>query len=111
MAIISCPGCGKKVSDKAASCEHCGFLLGAHDTDSLAQQAALKRADRLNALITQQMVALLLFIAGLGGTFYDWGGEGWTSHISTVIAPSVAGVSFIWYAITRGRIFILKRQR
>lgn len=25
MALIQCPGCGKRISDKAAKCPHCGF--------------------------------------------------------------------------------------
>ena len=27
MALIKCPECGKKVSDKANSCIHCGYPL------------------------------------------------------------------------------------
>jgi hypothetical protein len=27
MALINCPECKKEISDKAASCPHCGFIL------------------------------------------------------------------------------------
>lgn len=27
MALIKCPECGNEISDKAASCPHCGFLI------------------------------------------------------------------------------------
>ncbi|WP_194755670.1 zinc-ribbon domain-containing protein [Aliidiomarina indica] len=110
MAIISCPGCGKKVSDKAATCEHCGFMLSAHDSESLVRKSRLQRSQQLSRLVSQQMLAILLFIAGIGAFFYDWGNTGigpWVPYIG----GSVAAISFVWYLITRGRIYMLKKQR
>ncbi|RUO36473.1 zinc ribbon domain-containing protein [Aliidiomarina sanyensis] len=110
MAIISCPECGKKVSDKAATCEHCGFLLGAHDSESLARKGRLQRSQKLSKLVSQQMLAILLFVAGIGASFYEWGTTGigpWMPYIG----GGVATFSFVWYLVTRGRIYVLKRQR
>lgn len=110
MAIISCPSCSKKVSDKAAVCDSCGFMLGAHDSDSLARKASAKRSMRLNQLVSHQMLAILLFIAGIGGTFYDWQQvQGW--QFMPYVSMAVAILSFVWYLVTRARIYILKRQR
>lgn len=108
MAIINCPDCGKKVSDKAASCEHCGFMLSAHDAESLQRKMMMKKSEKLNALIGQQMAAILLFIAGIAATFYDWSPEGWTRFMP-IVAMIGAGAGFIWYVITRGRVYMLKQ--
>lgn len=110
MAIISCPSCNKKVSDKAAVCDACGFMLGAHDSDSLVRKASAKRSMRVNQLVSHQMLAILLFIAGIGGTFYDWQQvQGW--QFMPHVSMAVAILSFVWYLVTRARIYILKRQR
>ncbi|WP_126765937.1 zinc ribbon domain-containing protein [Aliidiomarina iranensis] len=110
MAIISCPGCGKKVSDKAAVCGECGFMLGAHDVESLARKAQNQRAIKVSKLVSQQMLAILLFIAGIAGTFYDWAQlDGW--QFMPQVSMVVTVFSFVWYLVARARIYILKRQR
>ena len=35
MALVSCPECGKKISDAARSCPHCGYAI----RESLTNQA------------------------------------------------------------------------
>lgn len=110
MAIINCPGCMKKVSDRAAVCEHCGFMLGAHDAESLARKARTERSIRVNKLVSQQMLAIVFFVAGIGATFYDWSGSQVAAWMP-IAGPILAGASFIWYLITRGRIYWLKRQK
>jgi len=110
MAIINCPGCMKKVSDRAAVCDHCGFMLGAHDTETLARKARNQRSIRVNKLVSQQMLAIVFFVAGIGATFYDWQESGWES-VMPIVGPAVAGLSFAWYLVTRGRIYLLKRQK
>ncbi|WP_157957817.1 zinc-ribbon domain-containing protein [Aliidiomarina celeris] len=110
MAIISCPDCGKKVSDKAASCQHCGFMLGAHDAESLQRKMQMKKSEKLNALVGQQMLAILLFIAGIAASFYDWPEEGWQGYMP-IAALMVTGVGFMTYVITRGRMYLLKQGR
>ncbi|WP_366944958.1 zinc-ribbon domain-containing protein [uncultured Bilophila sp.] len=30
MALVSCPECGKEISDAAQSCPHCGYELKKH---------------------------------------------------------------------------------
>lgn len=109
MAIISCPSCGNKVSDKAATCNHCGFLLGAHDSESLARKARLQRSQKLNKLISQQMLAILLFVAGIGMAFYDWTGSEFAEWLP-LSGGVVAALAFVWYLITRARVYMLKRQ-
>lgn len=119
MAIIRCPGCSKQVSDKAAACEHCGFVLAGHDAQSLARQAEMTKSIRLNKLVSQQMLAMLLFVIGIAFAFYDWFQEGampalltdtiFTPIVLKIIGFSIMGVGLAWYIITRARIFNLKR--
>ena len=110
MAIIKCPGCGTRISDKAATCNSCGFAIGGQDAESLARRHAIAYADKLNKLISQQMLAMLIFIAGLAGSVLEWEQEGWKQHMP-LVSLVVSGVAIGWYLITRGRIFILKRNR
>ncbi|MCO4320759.1 hypothetical protein [Aliidiomarina quisquiliarum] len=121
MAIINCPGCSKRVSDKAGACDHCGFLLSGQDTDSLARQAQIQRKQLLNKLTSQQMTAMLLFVVGIAAAFYDWAEEGampnflvdtmFTPSVLKIIGFSIMGLGLAWYMITRGRIYNLKRKR
>ena len=37
MAIISCPNCGKQISDKALKCLHCGYKLVAEEKKVCAE--------------------------------------------------------------------------
>lgn len=39
MALVSCPECGKEISDKASSCPNCGFPINSHATDTTNQTA------------------------------------------------------------------------
>lgn len=121
MAIINCPGCTKRVSDKAAACEHCGFLLSGQDAAGLARQAQMNRNKLLNKLISQQMKAMLTFVIGIAAAFYDWSEEGamptflvdtfFTPIVLKIIGFSIMGLGLGWYMITRGRIYNLKRKR
>ena len=36
MAVINCPGCKKKISDKAKICQHCQLDLTELDADKIA---------------------------------------------------------------------------
>jgi hypothetical protein len=44
MALMSCPECGKQVSDKAAACPHCGAPIAA-SSSSAAPRAGEPRAE------------------------------------------------------------------
>lgn len=110
MAIIQCPGCSKRVSDKAAACEACGFPLGEHDADSLARKQAFQRKEKLNKLVSHQMLAILFFIAGIAGTVLAWEQSGWQQHMR-IVSLVVGGVALGLYLIARGRIFLLKRGK
>ena len=45
MALITCPECGGKVSDKAASCPHCGYPMDQVKTSSVVRSDVFKYDD------------------------------------------------------------------
>lgn len=107
MALIDCPSCSKKISDKAQSCQHCDFNLGTADTEDIARKQSLNRYLKNQKIQTQSMIAMLLFVTGFG--FMYWGGAepGGLQH-NLAIGLSIVG--FIWYIVNRVRLILLKRS-
>ncbi|MDP4528589.1 zinc ribbon domain-containing protein [Alkalimonas delamerensis] len=105
MAIISCPSCGQKVSDKAPSCPKCGMGIAELDQEKLAAMARDRRLNQSQSLMTQSMIAMILFLAGF---FFYWQlpPYGWQYYA----AIAAIGVGFIWYLVNRVRILMLKRK-
>ncbi|NTS78541.1 zinc ribbon domain-containing protein [Catenovulum sp. SM1970] len=106
MALISCPKCGKRVSDKADSCLHCGAVL-VDDPEKLQRLGRIERIKRSSQLMTRSFLALILFIGGLAYSgFYADKGESTDKWISQI----VAGIGFVWYLILRVQIIQFKRE-
>lgn len=106
MALTNCPSCGKRISDKAKSCPHCGFVRGKASAEDLIRKKNLQRFQKGQSIQNQSMLAMLLFIGGFG--FMYWGGvkPGDTQH-TLAIGSSVVG--FFWYIINRVRLIVHKR--
>jgi hypothetical protein len=107
MALIGCPTCNKKISDKAQSCQHCGLSLGSADAEDIARKQSLNKYLKNQKIQTQSMFAMLLFVAGFG--FMYWGGAvpGGLQH-NLAIGLSIVG--FVWYIVNRVRLILLKRS-
>lgn len=63
MALINCPECGKEISNKAASCPHCGYPLLSEDASRLEEA---RRKDkqfliRIGGLLLIGIAAILAF--------------------------------------------------
>lgn len=110
MAIVNCPKCNKKMSDKAAVCDHCGFVVDGLDAETLERKRRRKRADHIHKLTTHGMLAMLIFVAGIAGIFYFRDETSpdptWQSQISIVITV----VGFVWYIINRMRMIAARRK-
>ncbi|MCC2615432.1 hypothetical protein LJ739_04160 [Aestuariibacter halophilus] len=106
MALIDCPACSKKISDKAPSCQHCGFAVGEASSEDIARKQSLQKFQKVHSIQNQSLVAMLLFVAGFG--FMYWGGTrpGDVQH-TAAIACSVVG--FCWYVVNRVRLVFAKR--
>lgn len=110
MAIVSCPQCSKKISDKAAVCEHCGFVLEGQDQAQLARLRSRTKSDKINKLTSQSMLAMLLFMIGIAGTFYFRDESSPDPSWQVQVSMLVMVVGFIWYLINRARIILVKKR-
>lgn len=110
MAIMQCPECGLKMSDKAAVCDRCGFVIEGMDPEELERKRRYQKADAINRLTSQTMLAMLLFVAGIGGVFFfrdeTSPDPAWQMQVSFVLM----GVGFIWYIVNRIRLISVKRR-
>ncbi|NCP64285.1 MAG: zinc ribbon domain-containing protein [Paraglaciecola sp.] len=107
MALIDCPACGKKISDKAQLCSHCNFAVGSASSEDIARKTALSKYLQAQKIQNQSMVAMLLFVGGFG--FMYWGDadqEDWQFKIA--FALSVLG--FVWYIVNRVRLIFVKKS-
>lgn len=106
MAIISCPFCGHRISDKSASCSKCNKDLSDLTPEKMAALERDKRLNQAQSLLNQSLLALVLFLAGLG-VWYWWQSEdGYNQYLAALLAA----VGFCWYVITRIRIMMFKRK-
>ena len=106
MALIDCPSCGKKTSDKAKVCPHCNFALGEATAEDIQRKQSFMRFKKLHSLQNQSMLAMLLFIAGFG--FMYWGSPAKGSmQFNLAVLTSVIGM--IWYVVCRIRAVLIKR--
>jgi hypothetical protein len=107
MALIDCPSCCKKISDKSQSCQHCDFSLGTADVEDIARKKSLNKYLKNQKIQTQSMIAMLLFVAGFG--FMYWGGAA-PDGLQYNAAIGLSIVGFIWYIVNRVRLILLKRS-
>ena len=108
MAIISCPVCANRISNKATECPKCKTNLGEASPEKLASKHREQMARQAQSLMNQSMLALLLFLAGFG-ILYWWQPENgsYNQYVSTV----AIALGFGWYVVCRARIIWLKRKK
>lgn len=107
MAVINCPNCKKKISDKAKSCSHCSVdmeNLSSEKLHSMTQQQKIKKSQ---ALMTQSFIAMLLFCGGFLFLYSSDTQPGNWQHTVSVVSILIG---FFLYIITRIRLIIFKRS-
>ena len=79
MALISCPECGKEISDKAFACPHCGNPMNPQPQQVQNPQQITKSADanagrqkKPSKAWSKVLLAVILVIAIIGGGWYFW---------------------------------------
>lgn len=107
MALVACPSCNKKISDKSQSCQHCGFALGEASAEDLERKQKLQKYLQAQKIQTQSMVAMLMFVSGFG--FMYWGGA-MPGDLQHNTAAGTAIIGFIWYIVNRIRLIFLKKS-
>lgn len=108
MAVINCPRCKKKISDKANECTHCGLSLHALDNEKIANLAHVNRINQAQRLMNYSFIAMLLFCGGFLFMFWDNIEKGTWQH-SLALASTIIG--FILYIVIRVRLLLFKRQK
>ena len=107
MALIDCPSCSKKISDKSQSCKHCNFTLGTVNAEDITRKRSLNKYLKSQNIQMQSMMAMLLFVLGFG--FMYWGGAS-PDGLQYKFAISLSVLGFVWYIVNRVRLIILKRS-
>ncbi|WAJ69124.1 zinc ribbon domain-containing protein [Catenovulum adriaticum] len=107
MALMHCPNCDKRISDKAETCQYCQHVLVA-DPEKIDSERRINRIKKASSLMTQSFIALILFIGGLA--YSAWYSDTGTST-DKIVAQAITAISFIWYLITRIRIMLFKRAK
>ena len=52
MALVDCPSCNKKTSDKAKTCPHCDFKIGDATSEDIERKQSLQRFKKLASIQT-----------------------------------------------------------
>lgn len=107
MAVISCPHCKKKISDKAKICSHCDFSLQGLDAEKIASLDRINRINQSQKLMTYSFIAMLLFCGGFLFMFWDNVEQGTWQH-TAAMASTIIG--FIFYIIIRIRLLWIKQK-
>lgn len=107
MAVIKCPSCQKKISDKAKSCSHCRFDLAELSDEKIHHLNKVNTIKLSQKLMTHSFIALLLFC---GGFFFMYWQEASTDSLLYKGALASTVIGFILYIVTRVRLLILKRN-
>lgn len=107
MAVINCPSCRKKISDKAKNCSHCQIDLANLDEEKLAINRQVEKINKSQRVMTWSFIAMLMFCGGF--LFYYWKNVqpgSWQYYLS--VGSTVIG--FFIYIATRVQLILLKRS-
>lgn len=105
MAVINCPNCKKKISDKAKSCSHCAIDLTQVDAEQIASIKKISKINKSQALMNHSFIAMLLFCGGFLFLYWQDAQQGTWQYIASITS---AVIGFIWYIATRVRLLMLK---
>lgn len=108
MAVINCPNCKKKISDKAKECNHCGLLLSALDDEKIANLNHVNRIKQSQRLMNYSFIAMLLFCGGFLFMFWDNVEKGTWQHNLAMVSTVIG---FVLYIIVRIKLLFFKRHK
>jgi hypothetical protein len=108
MAVINCPNCKKKISDKAKECSHCNVALGELDAEKIASLNHMNRINEGQRLMNYSFIAMLMFCGGFLFMFWDNVEQGTWQH---TLAMTSTVIGFILYLIIRVKLVLFKRKK
>jgi uncharacterized membrane protein YvbJ len=107
MAIVSCPFCGKKVSNKAATCQHCGAGLTDVSPEQLMKVERDRRMAKAQSINNHAMIAIVVF---LGSVLYLYYKEPLAETVQWYATYISLGAGALGYIISKVRMVMHKRQ-
>jgi len=107
MAVINCPRCKKKISDKAKACNHCDLDLSELDAEKLNSLNKVSLINSTQRLMNYSFIAMLLFCGGFLCMFWDGVEPGSWRHNTAMV---VTVIGFIMYIIIRAMLVFTKRK-
>ncbi|KGJ93690.1 Zn-ribbon protein [Colwellia psychrerythraea] len=107
MAVINCPSCKKKISDKAKTCNHCNLDLSELDADKLASLNRVNLINTTQRLMNYSFIAMLLFCGGFLFMFWEGVEPGSWQH-NLAMGSTIIG--FVMYIVIRAMLLFTKRK-
>ena len=107
MAIISCPQCAKKISDKQTVCPHCDLDMTDLTEEKMHSLSKINNLKSNQSIMTHQAIAMLMFLGGIFGWYNSDDPEA-PQHTAAI---AVAVIGFVWYIVNRFRMIWQKRKR
>lgn len=108
MAIMKCPSCRERVSDKRETCPTCGYGIADGNAGlSLTEAAARARRKRTARLLMHSYAATLAFVAGIVWMVVETGGNVYHASYGSMF---LAGLGIVWYVAIRILMLLGKRS-
>lgn len=107
MAIIKCPSCRERVSDKRDTCPHCGY--GIRDERAglpLSEAEARVKKKRAAKMQMHSYAATLVFVAGVAWMLVESNGNFTEASYWSMF---LAGIGVVWYVTVRIMMVLGKR--
>lgn len=114
MAIINCPSCNQRTSDKAKVCSNCHYDFFKKSTseglteEQLASKKHLSHIKKKYSLQIQAMTGIILVL--LGVSLWYFGGRGFSS-VSDILKLLLLATGATWYLVTRVRLILFKKEK
>lgn len=106
MALVNCPSCAKRISDRAKTCSHCGFTTGTATEEDMLRQKRLQQIKKSQSFNNQSLLAMMLFVVGFA---YMYWGVSRPTEIEYYVAMTCSGIGLFWYVVNRVRSTIYKK--
>ncbi|TKB52831.1 zinc ribbon domain-containing protein [Ferrimonas aestuarii] len=105
MALIDCPACGKRISDKAKTCTHCKVDMSG-STEKIESAQRIAAINKKTQLLNHSFLSLLSFVGG--AALWFWGGEA-AQNWRQPVGIGLMTCGFVGYLITRVRVALHNR--
>jgi predicted nucleic acid-binding Zn ribbon protein len=98
MALIKCPGCGKRISSRAAHCSHCNAAITAKDDEATERALSRTRWKKRKQMQNLSFLALILFLVGIA---LYWSNKDSPEDWQYTLGIWLLVAGFISYAVLR----------